>query len=52
VINLMDALKQSVQQVKPPKRAAASEKPAKKTAASAKERTAGEKPAVRRKKSG
>jgi DNA end-binding protein Ku len=52
VINLMDALKQSVQQVKPPKRAAASEKPAKKTAASAKERIASEKPAARRKKSG
>jgi DNA end-binding protein Ku len=52
VINLMDALKQSVQQVKPPKRAAASEKPERKTAASAKERTAGEKPGGRKKKSG
>ncbi len=52
VINLMDALKQSVQQVKPPKRAAASEKPAKKTAASATQRVAGEKTATRKKKSG
>jgi hypothetical protein len=52
VINLMDALKQSVQQVKPPKREAASEKPAKKAAASVKERTGGEKTATRKKKSG
>lgn len=52
VINLMDALKQSVQQVKPPKRAAESEKPAKKTAASAKERTTEEKVGGRKKKSG
>lgn len=52
VINLMDALKQSVQQVKPPKREAESEKPAKKTAASAKERAAEEKTGGRKKKSG
>jgi DNA end-binding protein Ku len=52
VINLMDALKQSVQQVKPPKRAAESEKPAKKTAASAKQRTAEERTSGRKKKSG
>ncbi len=52
VINLMDALKQSVQQVKPPKRAAASEKPAKKTAASAKQRTTEVKTGGRKKKSG
>jgi DNA end-binding protein Ku len=51
VINLMDALKQSVQQVKPPKRAAASEKPAKKTAASARQRTE-VKTGGRKKKSG
>jgi DNA end-binding protein Ku len=50
VINLMDALKQSVQQVKPPKRSAESEKPAKKTAASAKQRE--ERAGGRRKKSG
>lgn len=52
VINLMDALKQSVQQVKPPKRAAESDKPARKTAASAKQRTTGEKAGGRKKKSG
>jgi DNA end-binding protein Ku len=52
VINLMDALKQSVQQVKPPKRAAEGEKPAKKTAASAEQRSTEEKTEGRKTKSG
>jgi DNA end-binding protein Ku len=55
VINLMDALKESVQQVKPPKKtekakSAASKKPAGKTAASKRQRSAGQK--TKKKKSG